>query len=184
MRVKNILLLGFLVGLLSITSNAQKTSIDSNYFSKKLPEYQASSCLSNLFISIVKSNTRFYNPNKYFYSVTFNKRSNQKYLNVTPVLWRNAKNLDYTGVLKIRNVIFLCRGDFESDSLFKKKTSTTIRIKLQQSKDSTDWDPFTLDPSLDGVFYDCRGLPIHVEVYTEGKIQGYERKVRHQDIKQ
>lgn len=185
MIIKNAILSSCLLMLLFVSCSAQKKvsmntySNDSNYFDKRLPEYQVSPCLFNLLTSIEKSNTKFYSPTKFFYSLTFNKGNNQKYLNVTPEEWSNAKSMDYTGILKIKNVTFLFRGDFENDSLFKRKSLNRIRVKLQQSKDSTDIVPFFTEPSLDGAFYECKGLPIYVEVYTRGKVPGYERKVRH-----
>ncbi|HET7116644.1 MAG TPA: hypothetical protein VFI29_09145 [Hanamia sp.] len=184
MEIKNVIVLVCFGALLSLSCNGQKQSTNistdsSNCFDKKLPEYQISSCISNLLESVVKSNSQFYDQKKYFYSLTLKKGDNQKYLNITPEEWHSATNMDYTGILKVRGVTFLCRGDFDKDSLFKKESSTFVRVKLKQSKDSADMLPFFTEPSLDGVFSDCKGLPIYVEVYTKGKILGFEKKLHH-----
>lgn len=189
MKVRTVLLSICYAGLLPFCCNAQyETSKDihtnsNNCSYKKLPEYQASLCISNLLSSVVKSNTRFYKPNKFFYSLTLKHGNNQKYLSIIPDEWHGAKNIDYVGILKIRGVTFLCRGDFDKDSLFKMQSTSFIKVILKQSKDSAYMLPFFTEPSLDGIFNDCNGIPIYVEVYTIGKIAGYEKKIHRSDIK-
>jgi hypothetical protein len=150
---------------------------DTIYFNKNLPVYKANACLTNLLMAIVKANKHYYSPNKFFYSLTFNKGKSVKYVNISAEQWDAAKSLDYSGVIKINYATFLCRGDFATDSLFYKDKPGFLRIKLRQINDSTD-TPINIEPSLRGAYQECSGQRISLEIYTQGEIPGYKMTER------
>jgi hypothetical protein len=154
-----------------------KQSSDTIYFDKNLPVYKASVCLTNLLVAIVKANKQYYSPNKFFYSLTFNKGKSVKYVNISAEQWHASKSLDYSGVIKINYATFLCRGDFATDSLFYKDKLGFLRIKLRQINDSTDI-PINIEPSLRGAYQECSGQRISLEIYTQGEIPGYKMTER------
>jgi hypothetical protein len=46
---------------------------DTNVVKKKLPIYRASPCIENLLRQVVKANRGYYDPKKYFYSLSFKR---------------------------------------------------------------------------------------------------------------
>jgi hypothetical protein len=150
---------------------------DTIYFDKNLPVYKTNACLTNLLVEIAKSNRQYYNQDKYFYSLTFDKGESVKYMNVSAEQWDAATSLDYSGVIKINYATFLCRGDFAADSLFHKVKLVFSRIKLRQINDSTDM-PLNIEPSLRGAYQECSGQRISLEIYTRGEIPGFKMTER------
>ena len=159
------------------TIGCQGQDNDSTRLDKKLSEYQINPCLSILLTSVADANRKYYNADTFFYALTFKRGKNQKYLSISTDRWHDAKLLDYDGMIKVKNISFLCRGDFKEDSLFKRLDSSALRVQLQKAKDITDAIPFFIEPSLQGTYFDCQGMPIYIEVYTKGKIPAFEMKV-------
>ena len=159
----------------SIKSNHVKATYVTS-FDQRLPEYQVDACLYKLLLAVVRSNTQYYKPDKFFYSLIIKKRKKYQDLFIMPELWKKAKRLDYVGVVKVANISFLCHGGFENDLLFHRKKEK-IRIDLALTKDSSDLASFIQDPSLQGEFPFCNGHFMYVEIYTEGRISGYNSKV-------
>lgn len=141
--------------------------------SRFLPEYKTKPCLYSLLKAIVESNRGIYSADKFFYSLSLKKSDKLKRMTIKLDLWETPENLDYVGVVKCDNSIFLCRGDIENDSLFYKNNSFKIRIDLRSKNDTTEFFPYINEPSLSDILYDCGGLPIYVEVYTKEKIKAY-----------
>lgn len=160
----------------SILGN-KSSNTDTIYFDKSLPVYQARACLSSLLTAVVKANKKYYSPDEFFYSLSFNKGKAVKYLNITAEHWTAAKSLDYSGVIKLNNATFLCRGDFATDSLFYKVKHDFLRVKLRQINDRTDM-PLNIEPSLRGAYQECMGERISLEVYTRGEMPGFKMKER------
>jgi len=149
------------------------------YFDKNLDEYQIDSCLYSLLKAVVNSDRHHsdYKPDSFFHSLNFYKKSKSgryRYLSIYPRLWNNPEYIDYTGIIKLDEMTFLCRGDFETDSLFHYLNFKKERVKLKQPKDNTFNTPFIEDPSFQGLFLNCKGVPIYIEIYIKGKIQEYE----------
>lgn len=159
----------------SIKSNHAKSTYVTS-FDQRLPEYQVDACLYKLLLSVVRSNTQYYKPDKFFYSLIIKKREKYQDLFIMPELWKKAKRLDYVGVVRVTNMSFLCHGDFANDLLFHRKKGK-IKIGLTLTKDSSDSASFIQDPSLQGEFPLCKGHFMYIEIYTEGRISGYSSKV-------
>jgi len=172
MKTKTVILLSSLLIYLNINCKGQE--YDSSYL--KLPEYQVDSCLSELLATVAQSNKQYYS-DKYFYSLTFKEGKKTRYMSITPGMWSEARYVDYGGILKINNITFLFRGDFQQDSIFKRTNLPQIEVKLRKEKGDSDKGAFFIEPSLQGVYYECKGMPIYMEVYTKGKIPNFEMKV-------
>ena len=165
-------------------NHAAKTSNTSIRFVLQLPEYRASACISAFLLLITKSTSKPYNTDKIFYSLTFRKGKKFKYLNITQGELDKSENVDFKGYIKFAgsNILFLCRGDFDNDIIFHKSDSNKIEIKLTKV-DSSNLSVSFIEPSLEGIFYGCEGLPIHISIYTENKINGVTRIFRKPTIK-
>ncbi|HEY4194810.1 MAG TPA: hypothetical protein VGM63_04700 [Mucilaginibacter sp.] len=174
MEIRSIILLSSL--FVHLNNNCKGQEYDSSYL--KLPEYQVNSCLSELFATVAASNKQYYSIDKYFYSLTFKEGKKTRYLSITPARWADTRFLDYIGILKIENVTFLLRGEFQQDSIFKLSKASMIQVKLRKEKGDPDKDTFFNEPSLQGGFYECKGNPIYIEVYTKGKIPNFQMKMR------
>src|ERR1700733_12771917 len=91
---------------------------DGNYFNKNLTVFSTDSCLYDLFKEVVNADRRHrtYAPTAYFYSLDFFIDKNMcPYLSIYPRLWSNSKHLDYTGIIRLGRMSFLCRGTFADD---------------------------------------------------------------------
>lgn len=155
---------------------------DSIYFDKMLKEYYIDSCIVDVFKAIVYADSSHVNypPASYFYSIYFSKSAKTKgyqYLSVAPRLWNNSEYMDYKGIIKIEGMTFLCNGDFETDYKFHRIEGKRIRVKLAKNKNDTIGNHFIREPSLQGVYNDCKGLPIYIEVYVKEKIADFEMEV-------
>ncbi len=91
--------------------------------------------------------------------------------------WLAARDTDYVGILKIDSVSFLCRGDFKQDPIFKVLSLQEVKVTLQRDKYDAGNYSYNNEPSLQGSYDECLGIPIHLEVYTKGRIPALERKV-------
>lgn len=157
--------------------NNRDISKDTSSITMRLYEYNVNTCLSDLLSAIVKSNAGYYKSNRYFYSVTWNRDKNYRHLNISPDLWDNSREKDYRGVIKFNDGVLLCRGDFESDSIFHKRPNR-ITIILKQVNSLENSIPISEEPILQGGFYECKGLPIYMEVYAKGDIPAYKMRIR------
>ena len=168
---------------LNIYSNCQEESAtDSNFivFQSYLPEYKIDTCLVDLLIEIEASGSlhKVYPPHQFFYDLTFNIKEKIREISITPSRWQKATSLDYSGIIIINKMSFLCRGDFQLDTLFK-KTGDTINVKLKKPKiyqyDNFDLliDIYIRSPSLKGRYEICGGLPINMYVYTGKKLKSF-----------
>jgi len=191
MQIKSIIY--FLLIILSINCIGQigkskskrkvfKSQSDSIYLNKNLPVFYVDSCLYDLFEEVVNadSNSIAYPPATYFYSLYFSKKAKTKgfqYLSVWPRLWNNSEYMDYIGVIKIGKMTFLCRGDFEADSKFHKVENKKVVVRLRKNKNDSFGNVFNREPSLQGEYHDCKGLPIYIEIYVEGKIADFEMDI-------
>lgn len=156
------------------SNNGQNSRVDSSIVNKKdLQQYRVKPCLLSLLQSIASSNKKNYSNHDYFYSLFFKKATNYKLLTVKVHLWRNLRDLNYVGVIKIKDVTFLCEGDIENDELFKKDESHKITITSKSQKKELEIFPSIEEPVLSGRFSGCVGSPIHLEIYTKEKIKGY-----------
>jgi hypothetical protein len=160
------------------TNNKHNLESDSLYVTKDLPILVSDPCIENLLAAVIKSNSKYYNPGKSFYGLIFNNRKKYRYLEIFNDQWHDAKDTSYVAVIKLKKVMFLCSGDIKGNQLFHRITSSNIRVKLSiTKKPSHIFTPN--DPSLQGTFNTCIGLPIYIEVYTKNPIPGYKMHVRH-----
>jgi hypothetical protein len=72
---------------------------------------------------------------------------------------------------------FFIRGDFKNSLTFYRIDSSILSVKLHKVEDNVNELLFALEPSLQGAYLDCHGWPISLEIYTKGKISGYEMKI-------
>ena len=172
----------FLISLVNIilsckageNDNGKSSRIDSPIVGKNdLPLYRVNPCLLNLLESIVSSNKKNYSSHDFFYSLSLKKTANLKLLTVNVYLWSNLRNLKYVGAVKIKNATFLCEGDIENDELFKKDESRVMTITIKSEKEEPEIFQSIEEPVLSGRFVACEGVPIHLEIYTKEKINGY-----------
>jgi hypothetical protein len=162
-----------LVFLTIICSNricfGQKSVIDS----LKLTEYHTNSCISRLFVAIIKSNEQNYKSSTFFYSVTFRESSNGLYMTVSPNRWMEASRLDYSGILRLRKISFLLRGDLDKGGVFHRDNNSILTVAIRKDESDTN-HVFFNEPSLQGVYQLCKTLPIDLEVYTKNPIKGFQ----------
>lgn len=159
-----------------------KAQSDSIYFNKNLTVFYVDSCLYDLLNEVVNADSSniTYPPVTYFYSLSFSEKAKTKgfqYLSVWPQLWNNSEYLDYTGVVKIGKIRFLCRGDFATDSKFHKAKNKKVVVKLRKNKNDSFENVFNREPSLQGEYHDCEGKPIYIEIYVKGKIADFEMDI-------
>ncbi len=162
-----------------------KPEVDSNFigFQSALREYKIDSCLVGLLTDIEESDSMnlTYPPNQFFYDLAFSKKEKIREMTIGISRWQKAKSLDYSGVIVINHMSFLCRGDFKDDKLFS-ETKNAIEIKLKKPKlyqyDDMDvmFVSFIYYPALIGRYELCGGLPINIYVYNGKKMKGYSYK--------
>jgi hypothetical protein len=92
--------------------------------------------------------------------------------------WKDANYTTYGNAIKLKNAVFLCCGDIEDNTLFHRTTFGTMLVNLCVAKKSSRI-PIPNEPSLQGTFRSCKGLPMYVEVYTTKPIPGYKMQVKH-----
>jgi hypothetical protein len=143
----------------------------------RLPIYRVNTCIYELLSTVEESNKQYYNADVYFYSVIFKEGKKFRYMNIAPDKWEATSYLDYNGILKINNMLFLFRGDFDRDSLFQRTDLPQEEVKLKNAGSDSEKVPL-FEPSLQGAYYECKGMPIYLEVYTKGKIPNFEMRVR------
>jgi hypothetical protein len=158
--------------------NKYHAKSDSIYVIKDLPILSADDCIGNLLTAVAKSNSKHYNPGKSFYGLILNNQKKYRYLEIFTDQWHDAKDTSYVAVIKLNNAVFLCSGDIQGNPLFHRISSGNTRIRLSIAKKSSNI-PMPIEPSLQGTFSSCKGLPIYVEVYTINPISGYKMHVRH-----
>jgi hypothetical protein len=152
---------------------------DSLYISKDLPLFVADSCIGNLLKAVEKSNITLYNPQISFYGLYFNNREKYRYLEVFVDKWNDTKDTSYVGVLKIRNMLFLCSGDIQHTDLFRKTADKLqVKLKIARTGPKSPYDAVPTEPSLQGTFKTCKGLPLYVEVFTANPISGYKMLIK------
>lgn len=90
-------------------------------------------------------------------------------------MWNNARTLEYSGFISVKDVLFLCKGNFKADSLFH-KTGAVKRVTLKLAENEIGRSQSFNEPSLEGTLKVCEGAPIDLSIYTKGKISGYSYK--------
>ena len=150
---------------------------DTNVVKKKLPIYRASPCIENLLRQVVKANRGYYDPKKYFYSLSFKREGDKRFLVIESGKYKSSRVFDYVGVIKIYSSIFLCRGDIATDTLFKSNNDAFVSIYLGGKKDTDDFD-YGVEPSLKGSYQECNGIKISLEIYTRATLPGYKMEVQ------
>lgn len=161
------------------TSLINSAGSDSIQVTKILPLYTASDCIKNLLKAIEKSNAEKYDPKLSFYGLYLNNRNKYRYMEVYVGRWNDARDTSYFGALKIKNMTFLCRGDFKDSKLFH-QTNQKITVKLRHiTRDSTTgMNVSPNEPSLQGTLKICKGLPLYIEVFTINRITGYNMHIK------
>ncbi|RFS25105.1 hypothetical protein DVR12_07940 [Chitinophaga silvatica] len=169
----------FILLVILVTNSYNCNSVNAHFTmqtrSERLIEYQVDKCVYDLLLSIVLSNNQFYSPSKYYYSFEFHIDKERRELYIAPEMWNNARTLAYNGVICIKGNMFLCKGNYAEDPLFK-KTKNTINVTLKLSKNEVGLLQNFNEPSLEGTMNICEGIPLDISVYTKGKISGYSTK--------
>lgn len=142
---------------------------------KRLPLYHASPCIEDLLKQVTNANRRYYDPQEYFYSLSFKKDARKRYLVIETGKYKSSRVFDYVGVIKVDKSIFLCRGDIAADTLFKPDNNARLNVYLAAKKDTDDFD-YGIEPSLRGSYQECNGIKISLEVYTRAPLPGYKMK--------
>ncbi len=171
MKAKALLLFYWLLVYSIDDCEAQK--VDS--ISLTLPQCRLHSCLSNLCRDVIQSNKQYYSRESYFYSLTFKKGTKDDYISLNATRIGNARFFDYAGMSAIDSMPILLRGDFIQVTIFKKIRRPEFKIKLQRINEA-DEILIVSEPSLQGLYQQCTGRRIYLEVYTKGKIAGYGMK--------
>ena len=156
-----------------ILSGAKDFVEATNLIEKKLPIYHASPCIENLLRQVVKANRGYYDPKKYFYSLSFKREGDKRFLVIESGKYKSSRVFDYVGVIKIYSSIFLCRGDIATDTLFKSNSDAFLSVYLGDKKDADDFD-YGVEPSLSGSYQECNGIKISLEIYTRATLPGYK----------
>lgn len=151
--------------------------VDTSILSKKLPVYDVISCIDNLLKQVVNANQRFYAPKKYFYSLSFKRQGDKRYLVIEVGRYKSSRVCDYVGAIKVGSSIFLCRGDITTDTLFKINKKAFLNVHLESAKQSDNFN-YGVEPSLRGVYQECRGINISLEIYTRATLPGYKMEER------
>jgi hypothetical protein len=160
-----------------IVSITNKCSDDTNVIKKKLPIYHVMDCFGNLLRQIVKANHRYYDPKIYFYSLSFKKEGDRRYLVIESSKYKSSKVFDYIGAVKMSGATFLCRGDITIDTIFRKHTNTFLNVYLKRTKEADDFD-YSVEPSLRGLYQECNEIKINLEIYTRATLPGYRMEER------
>lgn len=163
---------------------SQKVDSCFTIFKIALQEYKIDNCLFELLKDITESDSLnlTYPPSKYFYELTFTTNEVDKELAIIPSRWSKSKHFDYTGIIILNRMSFLCRGiAIKHDKLFI-ETKSTVEITLKKPKiyqnDSIDMriEYFIKHPVLSGSYKQCDGFDINVFIYTGKIMEGYETK--------
>jgi hypothetical protein len=135
----------------------------------KLKTYTAKPCINNLLKAIVSSN-KCYN-SECFFLLSLVKGMNEQFITVTTSSYKDAKVMDYTGIIKLKNASFLLQGQFNDGILFKETSLPLTQIKLVAALPDTSDIYFFREPVLTGYFSPCFiSLPVYIEVYTRTEI--------------
>ena len=148
-----------------------RSGIDTGIVEKQQPLYLALPCVDNLLKLIGKANHKFYDAKKYFYSLSFKKEGERRYLVIEAVQYKSSTAMDYVGAIKVPDAIFLCRGDISTDTLFKLKDNAYLNVSLKSAKDSDAYN-YGMEHTLSGL-YQCDKIFIHLEIYTRAILAGY-----------
>jgi hypothetical protein len=139
----------------------------------KLKSYTVKPCLNELLTAIVSSNKC--KNDACFYSLSLVKGMNEQFLTITTSFYKYAKFMNYTGIVKLKNVSFLLQGQFDDGILFKEAPLPLTKIKLIAAPPDTSDINFFREPVLVGYFSPCFiSLPVYIEVYTRAEIAGYK----------
>lgn len=160
-----------------IVSITNKCSDDTNVIKKKLPIYHVVDCIGNLLRQVVKANNEYYDPKIYFYSLSFKKEGDRRYLVIESSQYKSSKVFDYVGAVKISGATFLCRGDITIDTIFRMDNNTFLNVCLKSTKAAGDFN-YGLEPSLRGLYQECNEIKINLEIYTRATLPGYRMKER------
>jgi hypothetical protein len=148
-----------------------KCGIDTGIVEKQLPLYLAVPCVDNLLKQIAKANHKFYDSKKYFYSLSFKKEGEKRYLVIEAVQYKSSTAVDYIGAIKVPGAIFLCRGDISTDTLFKLIDNDHLNVSLKSARDSNVYN-YGMEPTLSGLYH-CDKIIMELEIYTRAILPGY-----------
>jgi hypothetical protein len=166
-------------------SSKSQTGInaDSSFitFEGNLKEYKIDSCLADLLAAVVEldSNQLRFPSSQFYYDLTFEHRENYRFISITPSRWEKSRTLDFTGIIKVSQMCFLCRGNFQETGLFT-ETNKNITVRLKKPKayqyDSIDVriETFVWTPTLAGSYSFCKGAPINLYILVGKKLEGYK----------
>ncbi len=160
-------------------SQVEKTLIpksDSVHLTKYLPLLKSEACITKLLTAVVNSQSQHFNTRSAFYALFFSNKKHHRYLKIFVDFWQDAKDTTYLAEIQLRNSTFLCGGDVLTDSLFHRSGLVNKRVYLKAARRTADI-AFNIEPSLQGFFPSCGGLPLYVEIYTTHSIRGYKMKV-------
>ena len=157
--------------------NANATNYITYAWTKALPIFKAAPCMGNLLRQVVSANRRFYDPKKHYYSLSYQRKGNQRYLVIESGEYKRSKVFDYVGVIKFNGHVFLCRGDIAAEAIFKREKGAFLTVHLEKGVPSDEVE-FGSEPSLRGLYQECSGIEINLEVYTRAKLLGFKMEER------
>lgn len=168
--------------LISIKSYSQLKEKDSaHYLCDSLPLFEINECLGEVLSAIVQadSGNQKYPPDVFFYELNFEKKLATSSVFILPSRWRKVRTLDYTGVIREGNMMFLIRGNISSNPLFvflhrKQKVSLASPNIYAYDKIDAQIELNMHKPSLDGIYSNCKGEKIELTVVVGKKLPGFE----------
>ena len=148
----------------------------SNSVVRSVAEYSVDSCLYLLLRDVANADKKTYSREEMYYSLDFEPMKNSRYMAVTLERWKAARYLDYTGVLKVDSSFFLLTGNYIKDPIFSPVKGSGFFVELVP-KDPNSGGAGIVEPSLQGLFTNCKGLPINLEIYIPETIPGYKLQI-------
>lgn len=146
------------------------------YLNSCIVEYGVQKCIENVLIAVVNSDSNQidFPANKFYYDLTFEDRGSRRFISIIPSRWEKSMTLDFKGIIRIGHMSFLCRGDFQKDSLFiRGKNCIDVKLikPLSYQYDSVDVriESFAWEPTLAVEYLICLGTPIDLFVLVGQK---------------
>lgn len=142
-----------------------------------LPEFTFHECFDSL-LNILDESQTVHNkfPQKLFYfELVYISKNGRKSLDIIPARFFKARNIDFVGAIKFKGRIYLCRGDFSADTLFK-RGSKIININLVRpykyyyDKIDEEIEMNAFHPSFAGTYTVCKNEIVDLYILVGPKI--------------
>jgi hypothetical protein len=181
MKIEYILIV--ILNIIGLSTFSQTKECDSVLPKYELPVFTAAACLEDVLIATVEadSNNTRYPPEVFFYELDYQESKNIPSIWITPARWKKVLSDDYTGIIKIGKMMFLCRGKIKTDPLFSntgKREEVMLSSPEIYKEDSIDFktEMGLRRPSLQGVYVSCEGRRINLTIVAARKLNDFETR--------